>query len=127
MKKPQDNWLYLAEEDLKFAKAGFRDEFYAHVCFLSQQGVEKAMKGFLVAKGKKYPKSHDLLALQQLMNVPWLEEYLNAIKNLSEFYVPLRYPDAMAGSLPEGLPGKEEAADALKWAKEIVAAIEKHI
>lgn len=127
MKKAHDNWFYLAGEDLQFAKAGFEDGFYAHVCFLAQQAVEKAMKGYLVAQNKRYPKSHNLQELHKLMQVPWLEEYLAALKNLSDFYIPLRYPDAIAGSLPNGLPQKEEAKDALKWAEEIVAAIQKHI
>ncbi|MBC7333037.1 MAG: HEPN domain-containing protein [Actinobacteria bacterium] len=39
-------WLYFAEEDLKFAKSGFRDKFYSHVCFLSQQIIEKNCKAF---------------------------------------------------------------------------------
>ncbi|MBU4314268.1 MAG: HEPN domain-containing protein [Actinobacteria bacterium] len=35
-------WIYFAEQDLNFAKSGLKDKFYSHVCFLSQQTVEKA-------------------------------------------------------------------------------------
>ncbi len=127
MTRPHDNWFYLAHEDLKFAQAGLKDGFFAHVCVLSQQAVEKTMKGCLVASGKEYPRSHDLTQLRRLMDVDWLDSHLSALKRLSEFYVPLRYPDAIAGSLPEGLPGKKDAAEALRSAKEIVAVIEKHV
>lgn len=127
MKKPHEDWFWFAHEDLRFAKAGLGDDFYPHVCFLAQQAVEKAMKGFLVAKGKDYPKSHDLIRLRRLMDVDWLEPHLQALKTLSEVYVPLRYPDAIAGTLPEGLPDKKDAEEFYQWAEEIVALIESHL
>lgn len=126
MKKPHEEWFYMAGEDLRFAASGMKDGFYAHVCGLSQQAAEKAMKGYLVFSGKDYPKSHDLPALCRLMDVDWLDDYLGALKKLSQFYVPLRYPDAIAGSLPEGLPGEKEARQAIKWAQEIVELIQKN-
>lgn len=127
MKKPHEDWFWFAKEDLRFAKAGLNDDFYPHVCFLAQQAVEKAMKGFLVAKGKDYPKSHDLIKLRRLMGVDWLDSHLQAVKALSEVYIPLRYPDAMAGTLPEGLPDKKDAKEFYQWAEEIVALIESHL
>jgi len=127
MKKPHEGWFFMARSDLDFAKSGLDDGFYSHVCFLSQQAVEKAMKGFLVYQGKDYPKTHGLVTLHKLMEVDWLENQLSAIKKLSEFYVPLRYPDAFPGSLPDGLPDKEDGENALKWADEIVSTIEEHL
>ena len=127
MKKLHKDWFYMARSDLDFAKSGFNDGFYSHVCFLSQQAVEKSMKGFLVYQGKDYPKTHGLVMLHKLMEVNWLDGQLSAIKKLSEFYVPLRYPDAFPGSLPEGLPDKEDAQNALKWAEVILTTIEKYI
>lgn len=127
MKKPHDGWFYLAGEDLAFARDGLEGGFYAHVCVLSQQAVEKAMKGYLVSKKKDYPRTHGLMMLKELMNAPWLDEHIVHLKKLSEFYVPLRYPDAMPGSLPDGLPGKDDASDALNWAEEIVGLIRKHV
>lgn len=127
MTRPHDSWFYLANEDLSFAKEGFKSGFYSHVCFLSQQAVEKAMKGFLIFQDKDYPKSHGLVGLFHRMSVQWLEEHLSEIKKLSEFYVPLRYPDAIAGSLKDGLPDKKDAQNALHWATQIVELIEDHL
>ena len=43
-------WLKKAEDDLSFAKMAFKEtEFYDHVCFLSQQAVEKYLKMVIVA------------------------------------------------------------------------------
>jgi HEPN domain-containing protein len=39
---------------------------------------------------------------------------------LSRFYLPARYPDALPGSLAEGLPDLEESEKALNFAKEIM-------
>jgi len=127
MKKPHEDWFYMAHQDLAFAKSGLKDGFFPHVCFLSQQAVEKAMKGFLVYQDKDYPKTHGLVTLKRLIDVDWLDEHLSPIKKLSEFYVPLRYPDAIPGSLPQGLPDEEDAKNALHWAEEIVSSIEAHI
>ncbi|MBI1884261.1 MAG: HEPN domain-containing protein [Chlamydiae bacterium] len=127
MTAPHERWIYFAEEDLAFAKAGLEDGFYSHVCFLSQQAVEKMMKGYLVSQGKDYPRTHGLVSLWKEMKTGWLDEHLSPIKKLSEFYVPLRYPDAVAGSLEKGLPDKEDAKNALKWATEIVELIKTHL
>ena len=122
-----ENWFYLAREDLNFARAGLKDGFFTHVCVLAQQAVEKGMKGWLVAHGKDHPRSHDLIQLRRLMGVDWLDPHVSALKRLSGFYVPLRYPDAIAGSIPEGLPCRKDAEEALRWAEEILAAIEAHL
>ncbi len=122
-----EQWLYFAEQDLAFAKAGFEDGFFAHVCALSQQAVEKTIKAYLSAQKIPFPKIHGLLRLRDLMRVRWLEPHVDALKQLSDFYVPLRYPDAMVGSLPTGLPGEPEARRALEWADAICQLIRKHL
>ena len=40
------------------------------------------------------------------------------------FYIPTRYPDALPGALPEGLPGREDAEEALATARQVLALIE---
>ncbi|MBI4237022.1 MAG: HEPN domain-containing protein [Deltaproteobacteria bacterium] len=121
--KPHERWFYFADQDLAFARAGFRDGFYAHVCSLSQQAVEKAMKAYLVWKQRNPPKTHGLLALHRLLDVSWMEAHLPALKRLSEFYLPTRYPDAIAGTLPDGLPDRGDAKQALAWADAVVQLV----
>lgn len=120
-------WLYYADRDWLFAQSGMRDGFYAHVCSLSQQAVEKTMKAYLVYQNIAFPKTHGLLTVYRLMNVNWLDAHLVQLKKLSEFYIPVRYPEAIAGTLPEGLPDKEDAENALKWAHDIVAIVNDHL
>jgi HEPN domain-containing protein len=124
MTRPHEAWFQYARDDLSFAKAGLKEGFYSHVCFLSQQAVEKAMKGWLVSQEKSYPKSHDLVPLRRLMAVDWLDPHVASLKRLSEYYVPIRYPDAAVGTLPDGMPKENDAEEALRWAENIVSLIE---
>jgi len=127
MKKQPEIWLAYADDDLRFARSGLSDGFFSHVCSLSQQAVEKALKGYLLAMGKMYPKTHNLPRLAKLIDESWLDEFEKTIKKMDKFYIPLRYPDAMAGTLPEGAPGKEDAEQALSWADELVGVVRKRM
>lgn len=126
MKKPHEDWLEYAQEDLNFGRSGLQHGFYNHVCVLAQQAVEKALKGYLVFQGKSYPKSHDLVDLHRRLDVDWLHPHLHALKSLADFYVPLRYPDAF-GTLPGGPPDRATAEKALRWSTEIVELIRSKI
>lgn len=121
-------WLQYAAEDLAFAKAGLRDGFNSHVCFLAQQAIEKTLKALLVAQDKLYPKSHDLLNLYQLVGKPsWLHEFESDLALINLFYVPIRYPDALPGSLPDRHPGTDDANTALKTAEAIFDCVSRHM
>lgn len=127
MKKQPEEWLAYADDDLRFARSGLSDGFFSHVCFLAQQAVEKALKGYLLHKGKMYPKTHSLPNLVKLIDESWLDEFDKMVKKMDKFYIPLRYPDAMAGTLPKGAPDREDAEQALSWADELVEAIRKRV
>ena len=64
--QPHEQWLARAEEDLAFAQLGFRERYFAQVCFLSQQVVEKSLKAFLLAKGHSYLRLHKVIELAKL-------------------------------------------------------------
>lgn len=42
---------------------------------------------------------------------------------LDRFYIQARYPDAVPGSLENGLPGREEAMEAFKLAKKVLEVV----
>jgi HEPN domain-containing protein len=44
---------------------------------------------------------------------------------LDRFYIPTRYPDALPGSLEEGLPNAQEAQEAFDIAKKLLESISK--
>jgi HEPN domain-containing protein len=109
-------WLTFAEQDLRMAEFALDAEIFNQTCFHAQQCVEKCLKACLAAGSALLPRTH-LIAdlLQQLPAtaqgaVAGLEEDL---LTLDQFYIPTRYPDALPGSLPAGLPQHSHAAMAL--------------
>lgn len=119
MSAPHEEWLEKAEDDLRFAKIGFREEFFSQVCFLSQQAIEKCLKGALVFLRKKYPRSHNLRELAKLLPEISLASFMESLTIIDSYYVPLRYPDAAPGMKASGPPNRQEAAEAMKTAEEI--------
>ena len=123
--QPHEQWLARAEDDLAFARVGFRENYFSQVCFLSQQVVEKCLKAFLLAKGRSYPRQHKVVELASLCTEiqQELEPFKTDLKLLDEFYIPTRYPDAIPGGLTAGLPTTEDAQRALQAASEILEII----
>jgi len=121
MREEFELWLSKAFDDLKFAVLGLNNEFYSQVCFLSHQVIEKSLKAFLLAKGRIYPKTHNLLELADLcfeINRE-LKNYENELRIVDGYYIPMRYPDIAFGSLPGSSPSRANAEEALKIAENI--------
>lgn len=122
-----NNWFIFAEEDLKLAKYSLKEKIYNQVCFHSQQGVEKMLKGYLRQKKRKIPKTH---LLDDLLNLcietdSDFSEFKDHCLVLDKYYIPTRYPDALPGMLPEGMPGCGDAKGALRILKEVMQFVYK--
>ena len=121
-------WLTFAEQDLRMAELALGAEIFNQTCFHAQQCVAKCLKACLTAGGELLPRT-PLIAdlLQQLPaaaqeTVTGLEQELLA---LDQFYIPTRYPDALPGSLPEGLPQHRHATLALATARRCYEEIQR--
>ena len=53
-----------------------------------------------------------------------LAELRDDLVELDNYYIPTRYPDALPGTLPEGLPGESEAEEALRLAQILLARVD---
>ncbi len=120
-----DAWMRFAHEDLRVARLVWKEELYNQVCFHAQQCVEKSFKALLIHRGKVPPKIHRLATLISLVGDPKLQEFSDRVKLLDQIYIPTRYPDAIPGTLPEGVPNKAQAADALEMAQEIFDLVQE--
>jgi len=125
MSESHEQWLALAENDLNFARVGSEHGFYAHVCFLAQQTVEKVLKGLLIAKTGKYPRLHSLVELvnECAKSVPDMIALEDHARILDQYYVPTRYPDGIPGSLPNGMPSESHAKEALRIAENFMETV----
>lgn len=119
MKGESKRWLQFAGEDFQMAELAMQERIYNQACFHSQQCAEKAVKGLLLLQGKTPPRTHLLGDLLTLLDSNPFTNSLD-IQLLDRFYIPTRYPDALPGSLPEGLPAHEDAAEALATTRKVL-------
>ena len=90
-------WFDIGSNEFGFACLGLDDEqdkFYAQVCFLFQQAIEKYLKGYLTAHNMEVEKVHDLGYLCKqcfFVNKNFMDFY-NDCKIVSQYYIPSRYP-----------------------------------
>jgi len=117
MNENAERWLSFAREDLRVAEVVLKEEIYNQTCFHAQQCVEKALKGALARQGQTPPRTHAIADLLELIPADWLSDLRDDLRGLDDYYIPTRYPDALPGTLPEGLPGLTEAEEAVSLAR----------
>ena len=124
-------WLEQAEHDLDAAKKNLEIlKFYSDACFLAEQAAQKALKAFLYFKGKRYVPIHSVGALVEtiLEYDKEFESLINYGRKLDQYYIPTRYPDALAPpAVPFETYTREQAEEALKYAEEIFNLVNKKI
>jgi HEPN domain-containing protein len=114
-------WYNYGEQDFQGAKILSREGgFSVTILFLVEQGVEKYLKGFLLSKGWKLKKTHDLelLVTEASYYNSSLKEFLDLSRILTAFYIKERYPP----DIPLGNP-QEETSSLIKQAEELIARI----
>lgn len=99
---PKD-WLALAEKDLVRVRRSLRDRDPELAAFCLQQAVEKFLKAFLLSKGWKLRRIHDLEALldDAMVHDPSLDQFRNACQKITNYYVVERYPLAVETEFTE--------------------------
>ena len=118
------DWIRFAREDLRVAEWAFSAEIYNQACFHAQQCVEKVLKAWLRYRGTLPPRTHQLSLLLALLPDEVLADFRIEITLLDRFYIPTRYPDALAGALPDGLPDVTDAQEALDVARGVLQQAE---
>ena len=114
-------WVARAEEDYAMSRSALRRKnvLTYSACFHAQQCGEKYLKAVLVSQGVKFPKTHDLLALNSLCLQASLVLGLGVdeLGKLSAHAVNTRYPGAD--------PTLSEAQEAVETAKGIRKVVRK--
>lgn len=110
-------WLEYSKRNIQAAEILYRENHYTDVIAVElHQGVEKAFKSLLALYGIKIPKTHDLLALVDLisnsidLDTKWNDNLLV----INDYYQTERYP----GPRYE-MPEKAEIEQSLRVANEI--------
>jgi len=109
-------WQNYADEDELAAEAILKENGPANpICFHAQQLAEKYLKAYLIRKGERFEKRHQLDYLLTLCKGidPTFEELRDECLYLTEFYTETRYP----GDIPEF--SVDECKEALERAKKV--------
>lgn len=95
MKKETENWLKIAHNDLKSAKALLKEGLNLNAIEHSHAALEKLIKGIITEqKGVQPPKVHALLKLVSLTVIQNLEDDIKKfLVELDASYISVRYPD----------------------------------
>ena len=119
-----DRWMSFACEDLRAAEVLFREDVFSLACFHAQQAVEKALKAALAYRepDAALPRTHSISELAARLGADRVA-FPEGLDALDAFYIPTRYPDALPGTLPEGLPGAGDAQEALEVARETLSVV----
>lgn len=109
------------------AELAFKEELFNQVCFHSQQCVEKLIKGFIEFRGEVHPQTHKLVDLLSVLGKSSLDDLRQDILLMDRFYIPTRYPNALPGNLPEGLPSKSDVEEAIQVARLVSERIKREL
>jgi HEPN domain-containing protein len=100
-------WVEKAEEDSLLAQSALRRKkpLITGACFHAQQCAEKYMKALLISRKAEFPKTHDLLLLNNLCSSDgiFIEIDAKLLNTLSDYAVRTRYP----GQEPTPVDAKE--------------------
>ncbi len=127
MNAADSDWAERARENLCMCELAYVNSIWTQTCFHAQQCVELILKGVLVAQSRPLPRTHtiaDLLNQADAATLTALHSLINDMRDLDLYYAPTRYPDAVAGALPSGLPQETEAGRALSTATDVMAVLD---
>lgn len=118
---PKD-WFNIGAKELKRAENLLKLDDLEGAGFNIQQAIEKYLKGYLLSKGWKLRRVHEL---ETLLNdvidyEPSFEEFREGCLKITDYYVEERYPFIVTSEIT-----KEEIMDSLHLAKRIVDKILK--
>ncbi len=115
-------WLAQARHDLAAAEYAEAGGFHALACFLCQQAGEKAVAGYLFARGADHVWGHALADLCE--DAMQLDKSFDVIKSvamlLDKHYQPTRYPTGLPGGVPHAVYDQVDAARALEIARDVL-------
>ncbi|HEX2043751.1 MAG TPA: HEPN domain-containing protein [Acidimicrobiales bacterium] len=122
-----DRWRAEANEAIETARLAAGGGRFNWACFLAEQAAQLAVKGLLHGLGAG-PWGHDLFelgnSLVTALDRPLPDDLGDAMRRLSQHYIPSRYPDAQPGGFPAERYTAEQADEALADAELVVAAVD---
>ncbi|MBU0600691.1 HEPN domain-containing protein [bacterium] len=122
-------WLKRAKSHLARARMGKTSEevLYEDLCFDCQQAVEKTIKALLISRNKKFPWTHSIAKLLELVLEEGIEipDKVKMAIDLTDYAVRTRYPGEIE---PVDEEEYEEALilaeDVYNWADKLILDVQ---
>ena len=123
-------WIKQSKADLNIAAKMLLDKSYSYVCYLSQQCVEKVLKGVLYAKcgiPLSELRSHYFYRFtSRVGRLHGAPDEINLADKVSNYYLPTRYPDNQPQyRVPAEEYNEKQASEALEVAEKVYTALER--
>jgi HEPN domain-containing protein len=123
-------WLRQAEHDLDVAEKHQAGKDYSDACFMAEQASQKSLKGFLTAQGRRSIPIHSVAQLAEECSQidKDFSSHIAPGRILDQYYIPTRYPDALA---PPAVPfesySEEQGEKAVQAARAIVSLVRQKL
>lgn len=113
---PKD-WFRIGDKEIKRVEILLNAGDLEGAGFNIQQALEKYLKGYLLSKGWKLRKTHNLIPLlnEVIVYEPSFRAYIDPCQKITQYYVEERYP-----SFIESRFSPEEIEESLHIAKKII-------
>ena len=123
------SWLAQARHDMQAAEANAEAGRHALACFLCHQAAEKAVVGFLYARGAEQVWGHALADLCE--DAQAFDPSFDLVKSvavlLDKHYLGARYPSSLPGGVPAEAYDSSDSERALETANDVLTAVEQRL
>ena len=129
-KREAQRWLSQGAHAVEVARTLLKETCYSDSCFHAEQTGQLALKAFLYGQGERSIPIDSVKALVERCATYQAEfrSVTDAGKILDQFYIPTRYPDALADpALPFETYTKAEAEEAVRLATQILALVQQQL
>jgi HEPN domain-containing protein len=115
------DWIQIAADDFRRVPRRLAEGDASDAAFHLQQALEKYLKGFLLSRGWKLERIHDLRALleEAAKHEPSLKKFRRLCAEVTAYYVQERYP--FFGAKPDS----EEVKTNFEQARELVKLVDE--
>ncbi|GAB4542340.1 MAG: HEPN domain-containing protein [Anaerolineae bacterium] len=120
-------WLRQAQQDIDDAHYACQGKRFNLACFMAQQAAEKAIKGYLYARGLTLVIGHSVARLCQEASTfdATFEELRQRAAPLDKYYIPTRYPNGLPGGIPSEAFDQVDGERALELGQQVIRFVEE--
>lgn len=123
-------WFSQAEHNLEVARHNLEAGFFSDACFMAEQAAQVSLKAFIIANKRRRIWEHSIQELASLSS-QYDSDFTGLVevgKILDRYYIPTRYPDALASpAVPYKTYTEKDAMEAVGLAEKVLVLVRHKI